>query len=146
LLGGGGLLGGARKKPVDPETVRVTFDDVAGIDEGEREISEIVDLLKDPEKNRRLGAGVRTGALRAGPRVPGQPQHARPTAGETAVPLFSASGAEFIEMTVGVGAKRVRELLAEARKRAPAIIFIDVLNTIGRARGGVRTVGGHDER
>jgi len=146
LLGGGGLLGGARKKPVDPETVRVTFDDVAGIDEVEREISEIVDFLKDPEKYRRLGARVPKGVLLAGPPGTGKTLLARATAGEAGVPFFSASASEFIEMIVGVGAQRVRELFAEARKRAPAIIFIDELDTIGRARGGVRTVGGHDER
>src|SRR5690606_28711818 len=143
LLGGGGLLGGARKKPVDPETVRVTFDDVAGIDEVEREISEIVDFLKDPEKYRRLGARVPKGVLLAGPPGTGKTLLARATAGEAGVPFFSASASEFIEMTVGVGAQRVRELFAEARKRAPAIIFIDELDTIGRARGGVRTVGAH---
>jgi cell division protease FtsH len=142
----GALLGGGRQKRVDPETVRVTFDDVAGIDEVEAEINEIVDFLKDPEKYRRLGARVPKGMLLTGPPGTGKTLLARATAGEAKVPFFSASASEFIEMIVGVGASRVRELFAEARKVAPAIIFIDEIDTIGRARGGARAVGGHDER
>src|SRR6185295_6224841 len=122
-MGGlGGLMGGAARKPVDPQTVRVTFDDVAGIDEVKAEISEVVDFLRSPEKYRLLGAR------------------------EPKVPFSSASASEFIEMIVGVGASRVRELFSEARKVAPAIIFIDEIDTIGRARAGARAVGGHDER
>jgi cell division protease FtsH len=148
---GGGLaalmgLGGKLHKPVDPESVRVTFDDVAGIDEVEAEITEIVDYLKEPERYRRLGARAPKGVLLAGPPGTGKTLLARATAGEAGVPFFSASGSEFIEMIVGVGASRVRELFAEARKVAPAIIFIDEIDTIGRARGGARAVGGHDER
>ncbi len=143
---GGGLFGGAPRKPVDPATVRVTFNDVAGIDEVEAEISEIVDFLKDPEKYRRLGARAPKGVLLAGAPGTGKTLLARATAGEADVPFFSASASEFIEMIVGVGASRVRELFAEARKVAPAIIFIDEIDTIGRARGGARSVGGHDER
>ena len=148
---GGGLgalmgLGGKMHKPVDPESVRVTFDDVAGIDEVEAEITEIVDYLKEPERYRRLGARAPKGVLLAGPPGTGKTLLARATAGEAGVPFFSASGSEFIEMIVGVGASRVRELFAEARKVAPAIIFIDEIDTIGRARGGARAVGGHDER
>jgi cell division protease FtsH len=142
----GGLLGAGRQKRVDPETVRVTFDDVAGIDEVEAEINEIVDFLKDPEKYRRLGARAPKGVLLAGAPGTGKTLLARATAGEAKVPFFSASASEFIEMIVGVGASRVRELFAEARKVAPAIIFIDEIDTIGRARGGARAVGGHDER
>ena len=142
----GGLLGGSRQKPVDPETVRVTFDDVAGIDEVEAEINEVVDFLKDPEKYRRLGARAPKGVLLAGAPGTGKTLLARATAGEAKVPFFSASASEFIEMIVGVGASRVRELFAEARKVAPAIVFIDEIDTIGRARGGARAVGGHDER
>lgn len=142
----GGILGGGRQKRVDPETIRVTFDDVAGIDEVEAEINEVVDFLKDPDKYRRLGARAPKGVLLAGAPGTGKTLLARATAGEAKVPFFSASASEFIEMIVGVGASRVRELFAEARKVAPAIIFIDEIDTIGRARGGARAVGGHDER
>jgi cell division protease FtsH len=142
----GGLMGGGRQKRVDPESVRVTFDDVAGIDEVEAEINEVVDFLKDPEKYRRLGARAPKGVLLAGAPGTGKTLLARATAGEAKVPFFSASASEFIEMIVGVGASRVRELFSEARKVAPAIIFIDEIDTIGRARGGPRAFGGHDER
>ena len=141
----GGLLGG-RQKRVDPETVRVTFQDVAGIDEVRAEINEVVDFLKDPEKYRRLGARAPKGLLLSGPPGTGKTLLARATAGEAKVPFFSASASEFIEMIVGVGASRVRELFTEARKVAPSIIFIDEIDTIGRARGGPRSFGGHDER
>ncbi len=143
----GGLFGGGqRKQPVNPEEVRVTFDDVAGIDEVEAEITEIVDFLKNPDKYRRLGARVPKGVLLTGPPGTGKTLLARATAGEASVPFFSASASEFIEMIVGVGAQRVRELFGEARKVAPAIVFIDEIDTIGRARGGAHSVGGHDER
>ena len=143
---GGGLLGGSTQKRVDPETVRVNFDDVAGIDEVEAEINEVVDFLKNPGKYRRLGARAPKGVLLAGAPGTGKTLLARATAGEANVPFFSASASEFIEMIVGVGARRVRELFSEARKVAPAIIFIDEIDTIGRARGGARAIGGHDER
>ena len=146
MFGGGGILGGGPRKPVDRETIRVTFDDVAGIDEVEDEINEIVDFLKDPGKYRKLGARAPKGVLLAGAPGTGKTLLARATAGEANVPFFSASASEFIEMIVGVGASRVRELFAEARKVAPAIIFIDEIDTIGRARGGARAFGGHDER
>ncbi len=142
----GGLLGGGMRKPVDPETVRVTFADVAGIDEVKAEISEVVDFLRDPEKYRRVGARAPKGVLLAGAPGTGKTLLARATAGEANVPFFSASASEFIEMIVGVGASRVRELFAEARKVAPAIIFIDEIDTIGRSRAGARAIGGHDER
>jgi cell division protease FtsH len=142
----GGILGGGKQKRVDPETVRVTFDDVAGIDEVEAEINEVVDFLKNPDKYRRLGARSPKGVLLAGAPGTGKTLLARATAGEAQVPFFSASASEFIEMIVGVGASRVRELFSEARKVAPAIIFIDEIDTIGRARGGARAFGGHDER
>ena len=145
-LGGGLFGGGGPRKPIDPESVRVTFADVAGIDEVEAEINEIVDFLRDPEKYRRLGARAPKGVLLAGAPGTGKTLLARATAGEAKVPFFSASASEFIEMIVGVGASRVRELFGEARKVAPAIIFIDEIDTIGRARGGARSVGGHDER
>jgi cell division protease FtsH len=142
----GGLLGAGKQRRVDPESVRVTFEDVAGIDEVEAEINEVVDFLKDPDKYRRLGARAPKGVLLAGPPGTGKTLLARATAGEAKVPFFSASASEFIEMIVGVGASRVRELFSEARKVAPAIIFIDEIDTIGRARGGARAFGGHDER
>jgi cell division protease FtsH len=144
----GGAFGLSRRKtgPVDPEKVRVTFDDVAGIDEVKAEISEIVDFLRDPGKYTALGARAPKGVLLSGPPGTGKTLLARATAGEAGVPFYSASASEFIEMIVGVGAQRVRELFQEARKTAPSIIFIDEIDTIGRARGGARSVGGHDER
>src|SRR5947199_4877914 len=142
----GGLLGGGKQRRVDPESVRVTFDDVAGIDEVEAEINEVVDFLKDPGKYRRLGARAPKGVLLAGAPGTGKTLLARATAGEAKVPFFSASASEFIEMIVGVGASRVRELFGEARKVAPAIIFIDEIDTIGRTRAGARSFRGHDER
>jgi len=142
---GGGLFGGGQRKPVDPDTVRVTFEDVAGIDEVKAEISEVVDFLRDPGKYRRLGARAPKGVLLGGAPGTGKTLLARATAGEAKVPFFSASASEFIEMIVGVGASRVRELFSEARKVAPAIIFIDEIDTIGRTRGAV-AFGGHDER
>ena len=143
---GGGLLGGGARKRVDPETIRVTFDDVAGIDEVKAEISEIVDFLRDPEKYRRVGARAPKGVLLTGAPGTGKTLLARATAGEANVPFFSASASEFIEMIVGVGASRVRELFGEARKVAPAIIFIDEIDTIGRTRASAGSIGGHDER
>ena len=143
---GGGILGGGARKRVDPETVRVNFNDVAGIDEVKAEISEVVDFLRDPGKYRRLGARAPKGVLLSGAPGTGKTLLARATAGEANVPFFSASASEFIEMIVGVGASRVRELFAEARKVAPAIIFIDEIDTIGRTRAGARSIGGHDER
>jgi cell division protease FtsH len=142
---GAGLLGGRARKPVDPEKVRVTFDDVAGIDEVEAEINEAVDFLRDPAKYRRVGARAPKGVLLTGAPGTGKTLLARATAGEAKLPFFSASASEFIEMIVGVGASRVRELFAEARKVAPAIIFIDEIDTIGRTRGA-NAFGGHDER
>ena len=146
-MGGmGGLFGGGKKKPVNPETVRVTFDDVAGIDEVKGEITEIVDYLRAPGKYRAIGARPPKGVLLTGAPGTGKTLLARATAGEAKVPFFSASASEFIEMIVGVGASRVRELFQAAREVAPAIIFIDEIDTIGRARGGARVMGGHDER
>nr|NLI51511.1 ATP-dependent zinc metalloprotease FtsH [Propionibacterium sp.] len=148
-LGGGGVGGLMGKKftPVaEDEAKRVTFDDVAGIDEVEEQVTEIVDFLKNPGKYTRLGARAPKGVLLTGAPGTGKTLLARATAGEAGVPFFSASAAEFIEMIVGVGAQRVRQLFEEARKAAPAIIFIDEIDTIGRARGGGRALGGNDER
>ncbi|MEO3800240.1 ATP-dependent zinc metalloprotease FtsH [Nonomuraea sp. B1E8] len=149
MMGGGGLGGLGKSKaakPVEAAQVRVTFDDVAGIDEVENELVEIVDYLKDPDKYRRLGAKLPKGVLLAGPPGTGKTLLARAVAGEAKVPYFSASASEFIEMIVGVGASRVRDLFEEARKVAPSIVFIDEIDAIGRARGGAGGVGGHDER
>lgn len=125
--------------------MRVDFNDVAGIDEVKNEVAEVVDYLREPEKYRRLGAKLPKGVLLTGPPGTGKTLLARAVAGEADVPFFSASAAEFIEMIVGVGASRVRELFSEARKVAPSIIFIDEIDAIGRARGG-SVIGGHDER
>ncbi|MFE6891947.1 ATP-dependent zinc metalloprotease FtsH [Streptomyces sp. NPDC057694] len=142
----GGVLGRKTPKPVEPEPRRRTsFADVAGIDEVQGELNDVVDFLKHPQAYRRLGAKMPRGVLLAGPPGTGKTLLARAVAGEAGVPFFSASASEFIEMIVGVGASRVRELFAEARKVAPAIVFIDEIDTIGRARGG-SAVGGHDER
>ncbi|MEU6090218.1 ATP-dependent zinc metalloprotease FtsH [Streptomyces sp. NPDC047085] len=149
LGGPGGMLGRrAPPKPVElvPGEKRTTFDDVAGIDEVEGELSDVVDFLKNPDAYRRMGAKMPRGVLLAGPPGTGKTLLARAVAGEAGVPFFSASASEFIEMIVGVGASRVRELFAEARKVAPSIIFIDEIDTIGRARAGGSGVGGHDER
>ncbi|HUP71416.1 MAG TPA: ATP-dependent zinc metalloprotease FtsH [Acidimicrobiales bacterium] len=146
-LGGfGGFFGGGEMtKPIGAEQVRVTFDDVAGVDEVEAEIADVVDYLRDPAKYRKLGARAPRGILLTGPPGTGKTLLARATAGEAGVAFFSATASEFIEMIVGVGARRVRELFAEARKVAPAIIFIDEIDTIGRTRSA-QTFGGHDEQ
>ncbi|MFF9281084.1 ATP-dependent zinc metalloprotease FtsH [Streptomyces griseosporeus] len=148
-MGAGGMLG--RKAPprpveLEPGEKRTTFADVAGIDEVEGELNDVVDFLENPDAYRRMGAKMPRGVLLAGPPGTGKTLLARAVAGEAGVPFFSASASEFIEMIVGVGASRVRELFAEARKTAPSIIFIDEIDTIGRARGGGASVGGHDER
>ncbi|MEV6121514.1 ATP-dependent zinc metalloprotease FtsH [Streptomyces sp. NPDC052077] len=147
--GAGGMLG--RKAPprpveLEPGKPRTTFADVAGIDEVEGELNDVVDFLKNPDAYRRMGAKMPRGVLLTGPPGTGKTLLARAVAGEAGVPFFSASASEFIEMIVGVGASRVRELFAEARKVAPSIIFIDEIDTIGRARGGGSGMGGHDER
>ncbi|MFV2120721.1 ATP-dependent zinc metalloprotease FtsH [Streptomyces sp. Act-28] len=148
-LGGAGGMPG-RKAPPKPVEVaagrRTTFADVAGIDEVEGELSDVVDFLEHPEAYRRMGARMPRGVLLSGPPGTGKTLLARAVAGEAGVPFFSASASEFIEMIVGVGASRVRELFEEARKVAPAIVFIDEIDTIGRARGGGAGTGGHDER
>ncbi|PWI15188.1 cell division protein FtsH [Streptomyces sp. Act143] len=147
LGGAGGMLGRkAPPKPIEAGEKRTTFADVAGIDEVEGELNDVVDFLKNPDAYRRMGAKMPRGVLLAGPPGTGKTLLARAVAGEADVPFFSASASEFIEMIVGVGASRVRELFAEARKVAPSIIFIDEIDTIGRARGGGSGMGGHDER
>ncbi|GAA0990633.1 ATP-dependent zinc metalloprotease FtsH [Acrocarpospora macrocephala] len=148
MMGGGGLsaLGRSRAAhPIATDKVRVTFADVAGIDEVENELIEIVDYLKEPSKYRKLGAKLPKGVLLTGLPGTGKTLLARAVAGEASVPFFSASASEFIEMIVGVGASRVRELFTEARKVAPSIVFIDEIDAIGRTRGA-GALGGHDER
>lgn len=146
----GGVGGLGRKQPPKPVELesgrRTTFADVAGIDEVKGELHGVVDFLKNPQQYRALGARMPGGVLLAGPPGTGKTLLARAVAGEAGVPFFSASASEFIEMIVGVGASRVRELFSEARKVAPSIVFIDEIDTIGRARGGGAAMGGHDER
>lgn len=145
---GSGLfgLGRSRAKRYSEEQPKVTFDDVAGIDEAENELIEIVDFLKNPAKYQRLGGTVPKGVLLIGAPGTGKTLLARAIAGQAGVPFFSLSASEFIEMIVGVGASRVRDLFKQAREAAPAIIFIDELDAIGRTRGGGAQLGGHDER
>ena len=146
--GGGGLfgLGRSRAKRYSEEQPKVTFDDVAGIDEAENELIEIVDFLKNPAKYQRLGGTMPKGVLLVGAPGTGKTLLARAIAGQAGVPFFSLSASEFIEMIVGVGASRVRDLFRQAREAAPSMIFIDELDAIGRARGSGATLGGHDER
>lgn len=149
MPGAGGLFG--RRAPPKPVglragTERTTFADVAGIDEVKGELDDVVDFLEHPDVYRRMGAKLPRGVLLSGPPGTGKTLLARAVAGEAGVPFFSASASEFIEMIVGVGASRVRELFAEARKVAPSIVFIDEIDTIGRARSGGASMSGHDER
>ncbi len=125
---------------------RVTFADVAGVDEAEAELVEVVSFLKDPGRYRALGARIPKGVLLVGPPGTGKTLLARAVAGEANVPFFSISGSEFVEMFVGVGAARMRSLFEQAKERAPCIIFIDELDAIGKARGGVAALATHDER
>ncbi|MDI1292677.1 MAG: ATP-dependent zinc metalloprotease FtsH [Methylobacter sp.] len=125
---------------------KITFDDVAGADSAKQELKESIDFLKTPEKFQRLGGRMPKGVLLVGPPGTGKTLLARAVSGEAQVPFFNISGSEFIELFVGVGAARVRELFVQARNQAPCIIFIDELDAIGRSRGGPVMIGGHDER
>jgi cell division protease FtsH len=148
-VGSGGLagLGRSRAKLYDASGQRTTFQDVAGIDEVKEELAEIVGFLRDPDRYRRLGAAIPKGVLLSGPPGTGKTLLARAVAGEADVPFYSLAASEFVEMVAGVGASRVRDLFTRAKESAPAIIFIDELDAIGRARGGaVRVGGGNDER
>ncbi len=147
-MGMGGMMsiGRSRAKVYVEKDTRVTFEDVAGVDEAKDELSEIVEFLKDPGKYGVLGARIPKGVLLLGPPGTGKTLLARAVAGEAGVPFFSISGSEFVEMFVGVGAARVRDLFEQARGSAPAIIFIDELDALGRARGASSPIGGHDER
>jgi cell division protease FtsH len=146
--GMGGLMsiGKSRARVLVEKNTGVAFSDVAGVDEAKDELIEIVQFLKEPERFRRLGAHTPKGVLLVGPPGTGKTLLARAVAGEAGVPFYSISGSEFIEMFVGVGAARVRDLFEQAKQHAPAIIFIDELDALGRARGIGPVSGGHDER
>ncbi|KAI5921373.1 matrix AAA protease MAP-1 [Camillea tinctor] len=140
-------FGKSKAKRFSHETaIKVKFADVAGLDEAKQEIMEFVSFLKKPDKFQRLGAKIPRGAILAGPPGTGKTLLAKATAGESGVPFFSVSGSEFVEMFVGVGASRVRDLFATARRNAPCIIFIDEIDAIGRSRAEGQRFGGNDER
>ncbi len=146
-MGALGSFGRSQARRVDPETIRVTFDDVAGIDEAKAELSEIVDFLRNPERYSRLGGRMPHGVLLSGPPGTGKTLLARAVAGEAHAAFFSISAAEFIEAIVGVGASRVRDLFAKAKEAEPSIIFIDEIDAIGRSRQGSAAISGaNDER
>ena len=150
-MGGGGLggkemsFGKAKIKNTNDEKRKTTFDDVAGADEEKEELAEVVEFLKAPEKYNKLGARIPKGVLLVGPPGTGKTLLARAVAGEAGVPFFSISGSDFVEMFVGVGASRVRDLFEQAKKNSPCIIFIDEIDAVGRQRGA-GLGGGHDER
>lgn len=144
---GNGLLGiGSTKGLINSERPKVKFDDVAGVEESKEEVKEIVDFLKNPERYITLGAKIPKGVLLVGPPGTGKTLLAKAVAGEANVPFFSVSGSSFIEMFVGVGASRVRDLFEKAKKEAPAIVFIDEIDAIGKSRNAGGLVGGNDER
>jgi len=144
---GGGILGvGKAGKLINSEKPNVKFDDVAGVDEAKEEVKEIVDFLKYPERYIELGAKIPKGVLLVGPPGTGKTLLAKAVAGEASVPFFSVSGSSFIEMFVGVGASRVRDLFEQAKKEAPSIIFIDEIDAIGKSRTAGGPMGGNDER
>lgn len=143
--GGAMGFGKSRAKLLVPKEGRVTFDDVAGIDEAREELQEIVEFLRDPQKFNRLGGKIPKGALLVGPPGTGKTLLARAIAGEANVPFFNISGSDFVEMFVGVGASRVRDMFEQAKKSSPCIIFIDEIDAVGRSRGA-GLGGGNDER
>jgi cell division protease FtsH len=148
MQGGGGKalsFGKSRARLQTDQAEKVTFDDVAGIDEAKEELGEIIDFLKEPKKFTRLGGRIPKGVLLTGPPGTGKTLLARAIAGEADVPFFSISGSDFVEMFVGVGASRVRDLFVQGKKNAPCIIFIDEIDAVGRHRGA-GLGGGHDER
>jgi len=145
-MGGFLSIGKSRAKIYVQADTGITFADVAGVDEARHELEEVVDFLKHPQEYGRLGAHIPKGVLLVGPPGTGKTLLAKAVAGEAGVPFFSISGSEFVEMFVGVGAARVRDLFEQARSMAPAIIFIDELDALGRARGAFPGLGGHDEK
>ena len=147
--GPGGMLGSfgkSRHRVQTKESVNVTFADVAGIDEAKEEVSELVEFLKNPKRFQKLGGRIPRGVLLEGPPGCGKTLMARAIAGEADVPFFSISGSDFVEMFVGVGASRVRDLFKQAKENSPCIIFLDEIDAVGRRRGGGFSSGGHDER
>ncbi len=150
MQGGGGMggamnLGKSKAKLLEEDQIKVTFADVAGCEEAKEEVAEMVDFLRDPSKYEKLGGKIPTGALMVGPPGTGKTLLARAIAGEAKVPFFSISGSDFVEMFVGVGASRVRDMFEQAKKSAPCIIFIDEIDAVGRQRGA-GLGGGNDER
>jgi cell division protease FtsH len=150
MQGGGGgrgamSFGKSKARLLEEDQVKVTFADVAGVEEAKEEVSEMVDFLKDPSKFQKLGGKIPRGALMVGPPGTGKTLLARAIAGEAKVPFFTISGSDFVEMFVGVGASRVRDMFEQAKKHAPCIIFIDEIDAVGRHRGA-GLGGGHDER
>ncbi|MDP8034251.1 ATP-dependent zinc metalloprotease FtsH [Pasteurella atlantica] len=149
MQGGGGKamgFGKSKAKMLSPDQVKTTFADVAGCDEAKEEVSEVVDFLSDPSKFQKLGGRIPKGILMVGPPGTGKTLLAKAIAGEAKVPFFTMAGSDFVEMFVGVGASRVRDLFEQAKKNAPCIIFIDEIDAVGRKRGGAGFSGGHDER
>ncbi|MCZ6852082.1 MAG: ATP-dependent zinc metalloprotease FtsH [Planctomycetota bacterium] len=147
--GPGGMLGSfgkSRHRMATKESVNVTFHDVAGVDEAKEEVEEVVEFLKAPKKFQRLGGRIPRGVLLVGPPGCGKTLLAKAIAGQADVPFFSISGSDFVEMFVGVGASRVRDLFKQAKDNSPCIIFLDEIDAVGRRRGGGFTTGGHDER
>jgi len=146
--GPGGVLsfGRSRAKLAKKERVKVTFDDVAGIEEAKDEVKEIVEFLRNPQRFQRLGGRIPRGVMLVGPPGTGKTLLAKAIAGEANVPFFSISGSDFVEMFVGVGASRVRDLFRMAKESSPCIIFLDEIDAVGRKRGSVGYSGGHDER
>ena len=138
-------FGKSKAKLLNEAVGKVTFDDVAGIDEAKQELEEVVEFLKDPSKFSRLGGKIPRGALLVGPPGTGKTLLARAIAGEANVPFFSISGSDFVEMFVGVGASRVRDMFEQGKKNAPCIVFIDEIDAVGRHRGA-GLGGGNDER
>jgi cell division protease FtsH len=145
-MGALGNFGRSQARRIDPEKIRITFDDVAGIDDAKAELTEIVDFLRNPEPYQRLGGRIPHGVLLSGPPGTGKTLLARAVAGEAHAAFFSIAASEFIEAIVGVGASRVRDLFAKAKEAQPAIIFIDELDAIGRSRQGAISFGSNDER
>ena len=151
MSGGGGgsqifSIGKTQGKLIDKENIKVTFNDVAGLDEAKDEVKEIVDFLKNPLRYTKLGGKIPRGAMLIGPPGTGKTLLAKAVAGEAKAPFFSLSGSDFVEMFVGVGASRVRDLFKQAKEKAPSIIFIDEIDAIGRARGKNAMTGSNDER
>jgi len=152
MQGGGGGRGGpmsfgkSKARLLGEDQINTTFADVAGVDEAKEEVQELVEYLRDPSKFQRLGGKIPRGVLMAGPPGTGKTLLAKAIAGEAKVPFFSISGSDFVEMFVGVGASRVRDMFEQAKKQAPCIIFIDEIDAVGRHRGGGGHGGGHDER